>query len=131
MRLRTTLAGVAIACLISRGLLGQAAGVNPVVWRGTSLCLVRPSACHDEIVVYRISRAPSGDTLLIDARKIVTRKELEMGLIGCRFDAVRSQLTCTMPNGTWRFALRADSLVGDLKLPDGTKFRDVRTVRSR
>ena len=25
------------------------------VWRGTSICLVRPSSCHDEVVVYRIT----------------------------------------------------------------------------
>lgn len=49
-----------------------AAGTNPVgVWRGTSLCTVRPSPCHDEVVVYYITRANGSDSLTLDARKIV------------------------------------------------------------
>jgi hypothetical protein len=35
-----------------------------------------------------------------------------------------------MPNGTWRFTVRGDSLVGDLRLADNTRYRDVRTVRA-
>jgi hypothetical protein len=124
----------AIACLISRGLFAQAqsAAVNPVgVWRGTSLCQVRPSACHDEIVVYYITHAKSGDSLFVDGRKVVNGKELEMGVLGCRYSASTAQLTCTIPSGIWRFAVRGDSLVGDLKSPDGVKFREVRTKRTR
>jgi hypothetical protein len=36
-----------------------------------------------------------------------------------------------MRNGVWRFVVRGDSLTGELRLPDGTKFRDVRTARMR
>jgi hypothetical protein len=35
-----------------------------------------------------------------------------------------------MPNGVWHFAIRGDSLVGDLKSPDNMKLRDVRAARS-
>jgi hypothetical protein len=35
-----------------------------------------------------------------------------------------------MQNGVWRFMVRGDSLVGELRLPDDTKFRDVRTARA-
>ena len=41
------------------------------VWRGTSICLVRPSSCHDEVVVYRITGLPARDSVSLDARKIV------------------------------------------------------------
>jgi hypothetical protein len=103
---------------------------NPVgVWRGTSRCMQRPSSCNDEIVVYRITRINTSDSLSIDAFKIVNGQEDEMGVIGCRVSG--TQLRCPMPNGTWHFTVSRDSLVGDLKLPDNTKFRDVRTVRSR
>jgi hypothetical protein len=134
VRSRLTLAGAAVACLISRGIPAQAQSpaMNPVgVWRGTSLCQVRPSACHDETVVYYISRGSSPDSLLLDGRKVVNGKELEMGVLGCRYTASGAQLTCAIPSGIWRFAIRGDSLVGDLKSPNGVKFRDVRTVRSR
>jgi hypothetical protein len=65
----------------------------------------------------------------VDARKIVNGQEEEMGVLQCRFGAASAQLVCAIPNGVWRFELRRDSLVGDLRLPDGTKFRDVRTAR--
>ena len=40
-------------------------------------------------------------------------------------------LTQTPPSGIWRFNVRGDSLIDELRLPDSTKFRDVRTTRSR
>jgi hypothetical protein len=134
VRLRTTLATTAAACLFSRAAFGQAPTTtpNPVgVWRGVSLCLVRPSPCNDEVVVYRIARVGAGDTLSLDARKIVNGREEEMGVLRCRLNASNAQLTCIMPNGIWRFTVRGDSLIGELRLPDSTKYRDVRTARSR
>lgn len=94
------------------------------VWRGTSTCTVRPSPCKDEIVVYRITRAAAGDSVLVDARKIVNAREEEMGVLACRVGTGAS-LTCAMRNGVWRFTVRGDSLVGELRLPDGTRYRDV------
>ena len=105
---------------------------SPVgAWRGTSLCLVRPSPCHDEIVVYRVTRLHASDSLSLDARKIVNGQEEEMGVLGCRFRPVGAGIECNMRNGVWRFVVRGDSLTGELRLPDGTKFRDVRTARGR
>jgi dihydrofolate reductase len=40
-------------------------------WRGTSVCLVHPSACNDEIVVHRITPKKAADSVALDARKIV------------------------------------------------------------
>ena len=34
-------------------------------------------------------------------------------------------------DAVWQFTIRADSLVGELRLSDGTRVRDVRTQRSR
>ena len=106
--------------------------VDPAgVWRGTSLCTVHPSPCHDEVVVYRITHEKTRDSLSIDARKIVNGREEEMGIIGCKATERGSKLTCKMGNGVWAFAIRGDSLVGELRLPNKTKYRDVRTARSR
>lgn len=95
------------------------------------MCRVRPSPCNDEIVVYRITRVNASDSLSLDARKIVNGQEEEMGVLGCRSAASGAQLTCTMPNGVWRFTIRGDSLVGELRLPDNRKYRDISTARSR
>jgi hypothetical protein len=111
---------------------GSESTANPVgTWRGTSLCQVHPSPCHDETVVYRITPVKPPDSLSMDARKIVNGQEEDMGAFGCRFARSSGALTCGMPNGVWRFTIRGDSLVGDLRLPDNTKYRDVRTARSR
>lgn len=132
-RLVTVLA-FAAACLLAREASAQAstaAGNAVGVWRGTSLCRVHPSPCHDESVVYRITRMNASDSLSIDARKIVNGQEEEMGVIACLPGASVAQLTCAMPNGVWRFTIRGDSLVGELRLPDNRKYRDISTVRSR
>jgi hypothetical protein len=122
-----------VAMLAHRAAAQTATGAaTPIgVWHGTSICLVRPSACHDEIVVYRITPTPVRDSVSMDARKVVNAQEEEMAVLGCRFVERDAALTCTMPNGVWRFTIRRDSLVGELRLPDSTKFRDVRTARSR
>ena len=124
---------IAVVVLARRG-PAQATGAAPDpvgVWRGTSLCLVRPSPCNDEVVVYRISRSKTSDSLSMDARKIVNSREEEMGVLACRITAAGTGFTCTMRNGVWNFTIRRDSLVGELRLPDSTKFRDVRAIRSR
>jgi len=131
---RTKLIVLAAACSLAHGALAQdpAGKVNPVgVWRGTSKCTVRPSACNDEVTVYRIARLNASDSLTIDGRRIVNGQEVEMGVLVCRSAASGAQVTCAMPNGVWHFTIRGDSLVGELRLPDNRKSRDVRTAGSR
>lgn len=133
MTLRSCLVALVAVGVLARGAPAQAsAGApDPVgVWRGTSVCLVRPSPCHDEVVVYRITRATS-DSVSVDARKLVNAQEVEMGVLACRIAAVGASFTCTMRNGVWRFTIRGDSLLGELRLLDNTRFRDVRAARSR
>ena len=135
MNVRMSALALAATCLLARGAYAQApaATPNPVgVWRGTSLCRVRPSPCNDEIAVYRITRLNAKDSLSFDGRKVVNGQEEEMGgPIGCRLDASGAHFTCAMRNGAWHFTVRGDSLVGELRLPDGRKYRDIRTARSR
>jgi hypothetical protein len=122
------------ATIVARGALAQTAAENgtPIgVWRGTSLCLVKPSSCNDETVVYRITRLKAADSVSIDARKIVRGEEQEMGVLACSVAAATVVVTCRMPNGVWRFQVRRDSMLGELRLPDSTRFRDVRTRRER
>jgi hypothetical protein len=133
--MRFRLIGLAAVPLAARGAAAQLAtapDANPVgMWRGTSACVVRPSACKDEVVVYRIAQKGRNDSLSIDGRKIVEGKEIEMGLLACQLNAPRAYITCVIPTGKWRFRARHDSLVGQLRLQDGTLFRDVHAIRSR
>ena len=132
MNLRSSVVAVAALGALVRHASAQATtgASDPVgVWRGTSLCLVRPSSCNDEVVVYRITRAKAADSVSMDARKIVNAHEEEMGILTCR--VAGASFTCTIPNAVWRFEIRHDSLVGELRRRDSTRFRDVRAVRSR
>lgn len=128
---------VIAAVLLTHGAGAQSPTRRPTplsplgTWRGTSTCLVRPSACNDEVVVYRIAPTTAADSVTVDARKIVRGKEEEMGVLTCHLAALTSSLTCAFARGTWMFRVRSDSLVGELRLTDGTKFRDVRAVRAR
>ena len=125
--------GPTVAGMIAAALLIAAAAADPVAgtWEGTSLCQVKPSPCHDEVTVYRIARLETADSASVDARKIVNGVEQPMGVLTCRLTTTAPQLTCEFPRGVWAFTIRGDSLTAELRLPDGTKFRDVRAVRSR
>src|SRR5882672_12688293 len=100
--MRTHLAAVAVASLFALAASAQSpaqqpAAATPVgIWRGTSVCLVRPSSCNDEVVVYRITLMRSPDSVAVDARKIVRGEEQEMGVLSCRL-MPPTGLTCTIP----------------------------------
>jgi hypothetical protein len=130
--MKISFAAIVLASGIARSASAQSPTTrSPVgVWRGTSLCLVRPSACNDEIVVYRITPMKTADSLAIDARKIVRGEEQEMGVLSCGLMPANGRLTCPIPKGVWQFTVRNDSLTGELRLPDNTRFRDVRTARA-
>jgi hypothetical protein len=134
--MRFRLAGVALACALAHAAIAQSPAQSPApahpvgTWRGTSACLVRPSACNDEIVVYRVTLMKTSDSISVDARKIVRGEEQQMGILGCHLTRSNGQLTCTIPKGVWQFRVRNDSLNGELWLPDNTRFREVRTARA-
>jgi hypothetical protein len=134
--LRNQSAVVALCAALAHTAIAQSpaqppARITPVgTWRGSSVCLVRPSACNDEIVVYRITPMKNADSVALDARKIVRGEEQEMGVLACRLSPSSGRLTCTIPRGVWHFRVRDDSLTGELRLPDDSRFREVRTRRA-
>lgn len=132
--MRFRFAALAASVLIARNASAQlvaSPAANPVgVWRGTSTCVVRPSACTDEVVVYRIARKGANDSLSVDGRKVVDGREVEMGALACDLNAPRAFFTCVIPTGKWRFIARHDSLIGQLRLRNGTRVRDVLALRS-
>jgi hypothetical protein len=134
--MRILFVGVAFASAVLRTAVAQSpaqpqASMNPVgTWRGASVCLVRPSACNDESVVYRITPMKATDSVAVDARKIVRGEEQEMGVLACRLVRASGQVTCTIPQGVWHLRVRNDSLTGELRLPGDTRFREIRAVRA-
>ena len=127
---------VAAACLVL-GLAALAAGqtnsASPLgKWKGESLCTVKPSACHDETVVYEITAPASNrkDVLVWKADKIVNGEQQNMGSLVCTYAAGKNTFSCDIPNrGKWEFQVNGDAMSGTLKLADGTLFRKVSVKR--
>jgi hypothetical protein len=112
---------VALALLI-------AASADPVAgtWEGTSLCQVRPSPCHDEHVIYRITRTAT-QHYRIDAYKLVAGQEQFMGPMDVIFDSA-AQLAESIGSGgkttaQLRLTLQANRLTGRMTLANGSLYR--------
>src|SRR6187397_922772 len=62
------------------------------IWQGTSICQVKNSPCHDEAVVYHISKGNVADSFIIQANKIVNGVEEDMGTLHFNYNAKANQL---------------------------------------
>ena len=82
-------------------------------WHGTSICQVKNSPCHDETVVYHISKNTGVDTFYINASKIVNGVEEEMGILPFVYNRKTNQLTSTA-HGIWTFSIDGVKLNGTL-----------------
>ena len=130
--------GLALLVLVT-ALVGGAASAQPqsdsssVVgdWHGTSICLVRPSACHDEEALY-LFRPKAGDAAVIVGQfdKIVNGQAEEMGPpVDCSFNTDTRVLHCDFGRGYIDLTLSGDALDGAMFMRDGTRWRDVRLSR--
>ena len=99
-------------------------------WHGSSTCLVRPSACHDEEALYHV-RAVAGDPakFSMQADKVVDGKPVEMGTSDCTYDPAKKFLHCTFERGYVDLSLEGDKLSGAMFLPDKTRWRDIKLTR--
>jgi hypothetical protein len=94
------------------------------VWKGTSLCQVKTSSCHDENVVYHISKNSSGDLYQVDASKIIDGKEDDMGTLNFSFNAQQKILFLvdSVKNVKWEFKISGKEMHGTL-ISKGILFR--------
>ena len=95
------------------------------IWKGTSLCQVKGSSCHDEIVIYHISKGSGIDTFNIKANKLVNGIEEDMGILQFKFDRKTNQLISIAGKGTWTFAVKNKSLDGTLTV-QGILYRIIK-----
>jgi hypothetical protein len=92
-------------------------------WNGSSTCQIKNSSCHDEKVVYRISKKRGIDTFYINASKVVTGVEEEMGILPFVYNKNTNQLTSTA-HGIWTFNMEGAKLEGTLLL-HGELYRKI------
>lgn len=95
-------------------------------WKGTSLCQVKPSPCHDEVVVFYITATGQPNGYSIRATKIVNGEEEEMGILPAVYDPSKHKLVSVMAAGhTWSFTLKNLVMDGTLTLSNGVLYRIV------
>lgn len=99
-------------------------------WSGTSICQVKPSACHDEKVVYHLS-GPHENKIKIQADKIVDGKPVNMGASEWTYDKPTRTLKWQIPQGTWQLVVNGNAMEGTLTAPDSIVFRKVHLSRSK
>lgn len=104
------------------------------VWKGTSICQVKGSPCHDESVVYHITPGDSLGKYTILANKIVNGQEEEMGTINAVYIPHTKTLSGTMPfrsdKAVWKFEVTASEMNGTLTVEGNTLYRKVKVHRS-
>ena len=104
------------------------------IWKGTSLCQVKPSACHDEDVVYHISKK-SANLYTMQANKIVNGVEEDMGSFDAVYDETKQTLTFIMKDNqgrksVWLFTINGLQMHGTLTINENTLFRIVELKKS-
>jgi hypothetical protein len=105
------------------------------IWKGTSICQVKQSACHDENVVYHVSKK-SANLYTIQASKIVNGVEDDMGTFdSVVYDEIKQTLTFTMKDNqerknVWLFKLDGMQMHGTLTINENTLFRIIELKKS-
>ncbi|HYJ64016.1 MAG TPA: hypothetical protein VEV62_09760 [Parafilimonas sp.] len=105
------------------------------IWKGTSLCQVKQSACHDENVVYHISKK-SANVYTIQASKMVNGAEVDMGTFdSVVYDETKQTLRFTMKDqqgrvSVWLFRIDGIQMHGTLTHDGNILFRVVELKKS-
>ena len=107
-------------------------------WSGESKCVGTNTSCHDEVVVYHITRSKDDvKKYTIAADKIVNGKPDFMGNIECVYDAekqtLRSEFKIPRTGGTgvWLFTIKGDEMDGTLTvMPENEVGRRVKVKKN-
>jgi len=104
-------------------------------WKGTSLCQVKSSPCHDESAVYHISKNADGKTYVMQMNKMVNGVEEEMGASEAFYDETKHTLTTTTKNkqgraSVWLFKIDGKQMHGTLTIDDNTLYRIIEVKKA-
>ena len=100
------------------------------IWKGTSLCQVKNSPCHDESVVYHISKSLKPGTYTVQANKMVNNVEEEMDALDFAYNKSSQTLTCIMKDrqqreGIWTFIIKDSEMTGTLITEGKVLYRKI------
>jgi Zn/Cd-binding protein ZinT len=96
--------------------LAQTNSIIPGIWKGTSICQVKTSPCHDETVVYHILKTGNAQVYEVTMNKIVNNAKEEMGMMKFMYDPSKETLISrdTIRDATWTFVLKGKKIDGTL-----------------
>ena len=108
-------------------------------WTGESKCVGNNPSCHDEIVVYHLTRSKKDAAMVnVSADKIVDGKPDFMGEFDMIYDPVKQTLTSefkiprTGGKGVWLFQVDGDKMNGTLTVfPENEVGRKVKVTRKK
>jgi hypothetical protein len=110
--------------------VGLAGTTAPVMWKGTSVCEVKGSPCHDESVVYSVMKGTGRDEFMIAMSKVVGGQEQAMGTLDCEAGADDASLFCRPNDYTvWLLRLDKDVMNGTLTYR-GQRYRTIHVTRT-
>jgi len=129
--LKLTLVSWFILCLCYESIQGQEKVKMDTLlmgtWRGTSVCQLKNSPCHDENVVYHISKKSGVDTFYVNASKIVNGVEEGMGILPFLYNEKKNQFISTA-YGIWTFNIEGTRLEGTLFVR-GDLYRKIMLIK--
>jgi hypothetical protein len=130
MNSRSYFACTVAAALVTAfsGLAVRGGGIDGK-WRGRSICVIKDSPCHDEQVVYIVSKPDSAGNLKIQMDKVIDGNRKLMGTLNCSFDRAASTITCPMTDKEWKFVVSDKKMEGTLTLSDGRLYRTISVTK--
>jgi len=101
------------------------------IWKGTSFCQVKNSGCHDETVVYHVSKGSTSNSYQISASKVIDGKENDMGTLNFNFDPEQKTLLLvdSVQQIKWEFKITGKEMHGTL-ISKGTLFRKINLIKT-
>ena len=101
-------------------------------WHGDSVCVVKPSGCHDEDSLYHVARmTDKTGWFLLRGDKIVNGKPVTVGTVECRYEREKKTLLCELERAVFQFAVAGDEMQGTMKLRDGTLWRRISLKKTK
>jgi hypothetical protein len=104
-------------------------------WTGESICVGNNPSCHDEKVIYHVSKSSTeANKYTIAADKIVDGKPEPMGILDFKYDGKKGTLVGEFQNsryhGLWEYTVKGNVMEGTLSLlPDRTIVRRIKVKK--
>jgi hypothetical protein len=85
-------------------------------WRGTSICQIKDSPCHDEQALYHFRPGTGKGKYQVQMNKIVDGREIEMGSLEFSWEEKEHKISAINPaNGSrWDLLISGEEMSGTL-----------------